>query len=103
MGVNVFVKLRQGQTTDLRMLLADFCDEIESLSVTKTQIHEDHVGRGFFDCLTGFRHRASLADATRGERVRLGASEFSMERGARFRAVLKVRAGGREICRDITS
>jgi hypothetical protein len=42
-------------------------------------------------------------DATRGERVRLGASEFSMERGAKFRAILKVRAGGREICRDITS
>lgn len=42
-------------------------------------------------------------DAARGERVRLGASEFSMERGAKFRAVLKVRAGGREVCRDITS
>lgn len=42
-------------------------------------------------------------DAARGERVRLSASEFSMERGAKFRAVLKVRAGGREICRDITS
>lgn len=42
-------------------------------------------------------------DAARGERVRLGASEFSMEQGAKFRAVLKVRAGGREICRDITS
>jgi hypothetical protein len=42
-------------------------------------------------------------EAARGERVRLGASEFSMERGAKFRAVLKVRAGGREICRDISS
>jgi hypothetical protein len=42
-------------------------------------------------------------DGARGERVRLSALEFSMERGARFRAVLKVRAGGREICRDITS
>jgi hypothetical protein len=42
-------------------------------------------------------------DAARGERVRLSASEISMERGARFRAVLKVRTGGREICRDITS
>jgi len=42
-------------------------------------------------------------DATRGERMRLGVSEFSMERGARFRAVLKVRAGGREICRDTTT
>lgn len=42
-------------------------------------------------------------DAARGERVRLSASEFSMERGATFRAVLKVRSGGREICRDITS
>lgn len=38
-----------------------------------------------------------------GEKVRLGASEFSMERGARFRAVLKVRADGREICRDVRS
>jgi hypothetical protein len=42
-------------------------------------------------------------DAARGERVRLSASEISMERGARFRAVLRVRAGGREICRDTTS
>ena len=42
-------------------------------------------------------------DAARGEHVRLSASEFSMERGARFRAVLKVRAGGREICRETTS
>jgi hypothetical protein len=42
-------------------------------------------------------------DAARGERVALSASEFSMERGARFKAVLKVRAGGREICREISS
>jgi hypothetical protein len=42
-------------------------------------------------------------DAARGERVRLSTSEFSMERGAKFRAVLKVRAGGREVCRDIVS
>jgi len=42
-------------------------------------------------------------DAARGERVRLSASAFSIERGAKFRAVLKVRAGGREICRNITS
>jgi hypothetical protein len=42
-------------------------------------------------------------DAARGERVKLSASEFSMERGAKFRAVLKVRADGREVCRDITS
>lgn len=42
-------------------------------------------------------------DAARGERVRLGASEFSLERGASFRAVLKVRADGREICRDVRS
>lgn len=42
-------------------------------------------------------------DVSRGERVSLSASEFSMERGAKFRAVLKVRADGREICRDISS
>jgi hypothetical protein len=42
-------------------------------------------------------------DASRGESVRLGSSEFSMERGAKFRATLKVRAGGREICRDVRS
>lgn len=42
-------------------------------------------------------------DARRGERVELSSSEFSMERGARFRAVLKVRAGGNEVCRDVRS
>ena len=42
-------------------------------------------------------------DAARGESVRLGSSEFSMERGAKFRAVLKVRANGREVCRDFSS
>lgn len=42
-------------------------------------------------------------DAARGERVELASSEFSMERGAKFRAVLKVRAGGDEVCRDIRS
>ena len=42
-------------------------------------------------------------DARRGESVRLSSSEFSMERGAKFRAVLKVRAGGREVCRDVRS
>lgn len=42
-------------------------------------------------------------DAARGKSVRLGSSEFSMERGAKFRAVLKVRADGREICRDFSS
>lgn len=42
-------------------------------------------------------------DAARGERVKLSSSEFSMERGAKFRAVLKVRAGGEEVCRDISS
>lgn len=41
--------------------------------------------------------------AARGERVELGSSEFSLERGARFRAVLKVRADGREICRETSS
>lgn len=42
-------------------------------------------------------------DAARGERVKLSASEFSMERGATFRAVLKVRAGGEVVCRDVRS
>lgn len=42
-------------------------------------------------------------DARRGERVELSSSEFSMERGATFRAVLKVRAGGNEVCRDVRS
>ena len=42
-------------------------------------------------------------DAARGKNVRLSTSEFSMERGAKFRAVLKVRSGGREVCRDIRS
>lgn len=42
-------------------------------------------------------------DAGRGEEIALGASEFSLERGDRFRAVLKVRSGGREICRDVRS
>jgi hypothetical protein len=42
-------------------------------------------------------------DVSRDESVRLGSSEFSMERGAKFRATLKVRADGREICRDVRS
>jgi len=42
-------------------------------------------------------------DASRGEEIALSASEFSLEHGDRFRAVLKVRSGGRELCRDIRS
>ncbi len=42
-------------------------------------------------------------DATPGERIALAASEVSMEQGARFKAVLKVRAGGREVCRETRS
>ncbi|MDP3491545.1 MAG: curli-like amyloid fiber formation chaperone CsgH [Hyphomonadaceae bacterium] len=42
-------------------------------------------------------------DAARGVKQELGSSEISLERGASFRAVLKVRAGGREVCRDIRS
>lgn len=42
-------------------------------------------------------------DAARGERVKLGASEISFARGDKYRAVLKVRADGREICRDTRS
>jgi len=42
-------------------------------------------------------------DAARGVKQELGSSEISLERGASFRAVLKVRADGREVCRDIRS
>lgn len=42
-------------------------------------------------------------DAPRGVKQSLGSSEISLERGSRFHAVLKVRAGGREICRDVRS
>lgn len=42
-------------------------------------------------------------DAARGERLELASSEISLERDARYRAVLKVRADGREICREISS
>lgn len=42
-------------------------------------------------------------DARRGVKEELGSSEFSLERGASFRAVLKVRAGGREVCREVRS
>jgi hypothetical protein len=42
-------------------------------------------------------------DAARGVKQELGSSEISMERGASFRAVLKVRAGGHEVCRDVRS
>jgi hypothetical protein len=47
--------------------------------------------------------QAGPFDAAHGVRQSLGASEISLERGASFRAVLKVRAGGREICRDVRS
>ena len=42
-------------------------------------------------------------DAPRGVSQELGSSEISLERGSRFHAVLKVRAGGREVCRDVRS
>lgn len=42
-------------------------------------------------------------DARRGVKEELGSSEFSLERGSSFRAVLKVRAGGREVCREVRS
>ena len=42
-------------------------------------------------------------NAARGERVKLGASEISLARGDKYRAVLNVRADGREICRDTRS
>lgn len=42
-------------------------------------------------------------DAAHGERVKLSASEFSLERGARFRAVLTITEDGRQICRDVRS
>lgn len=40
-------------------------------------------------------------DAARGERVKLSTSEVSLERGARFRAVLTITEDGREICRAV--
>ena len=40
-------------------------------------------------------------DARRGDRLSLSASEFSLERGATFRAVLTLSDGGREICRKV--
>jgi hypothetical protein len=42
-------------------------------------------------------------DARRNVKQELGASEISLERGATFRAVLKVRSGGHEVCREIRS
>lgn len=42
-------------------------------------------------------------DAPRGVKQELGSSEIWLERGSRFHAVLKVRAGGREVCRDVRS
>ncbi len=42
-------------------------------------------------------------DALRDVKQELGASEISLEHGAKFRAVLKVRSGGHEVCRDIRS
>lgn len=42
-------------------------------------------------------------DAPRGVKQELGSSEISLERGSRFHATLKVRAGGREVCRDVRS
>jgi hypothetical protein len=42
-------------------------------------------------------------DARRGVKEELGSSEFSLERGSSFRAVLKVRADGREVCREVRS
>lgn len=42
-------------------------------------------------------------DAPRGVKHELGSSEISLERGASFRAVLKVRSGGHEVCREIRS
>lgn len=42
-------------------------------------------------------------DAPRGVKQELGSSEISLERGSSFHAVLKVRANGREVCRDIRS
>lgn len=42
-------------------------------------------------------------DAPRNVKQKLGSSEISLERGASFRAVLKVRSGGHEVCREIRS
>lgn len=42
-------------------------------------------------------------DAPRSVKQELGSSEISLENGAKFRAVLKVRSGGHEVCREIRS
>lgn len=42
-------------------------------------------------------------DVERGIKQALGSSEISLERGSRFRAVLKVRADGHEVCREARS
>ncbi|RYG27292.1 MAG: hypothetical protein EON93_20850 [Burkholderiales bacterium] len=42
-------------------------------------------------------------DAPRDVKQELGSSEISLEPGSRFHATLKVRAGGREVCRDVRS
>jgi hypothetical protein len=46
------------------MRLGDFRYQIEAFTVTQTQIHEDNVGVGFFDCHPGFTHRSGLAAAS---------------------------------------
>lgn len=74
-------------------------------------IHADHaMSGGYWLVITGTGASGSSDinqggpfDAARGERVKLSTSEVSLERGARFRAVLTITEGGREICRDVRS
>ncbi len=74
-------------------------------------IHADHAMNGGYSLVitkTGASGSSDISqggpfDAARGERVKLSTSEVSLERGARFRAVLTITEGGREICRDVRS
>lgn len=63
-----------------------------SLSITKSG------GAGTSDISQG-----GPFDAVRGVKQELGSSEISLERGSHFHAVLKLRANGHEICRDVRS
>jgi hypothetical protein len=45
------------------MRSGDFRDQIEALSVSEAQIHENHIGGRVCDQLPGLTHRSSLAVA----------------------------------------
>lgn len=74
-------------------------------------VHADHTMSGGYSLVvtkTGASGSSDINqggpfDAARGELVKLGASEFSLERDAHFRAVLTITEEGREVCRDVRS